>query len=183
MRNLRVLEVNWSAMSLMQRINNVTGNFYSDEWYTDQQTVELCISLLNPKPRSVVLCPYDSEKSLFVKELKERGFVVLYGMQNFLEQQYHADYIMTNPPFSIKDQVIERVFHYKVPSLLLLPIDSLGGVKRHNMYKEHGYPSVYIPSKRIKYYNDNWQLQNGVGFHSVISLFNTGQPSQLIWEQ
>lgn len=183
MRTMRIVEVGRCAMSLVQRINNVTGNFYSDEWYTDQQTVELCISLLNPKPRSVVLCPYDSEKSLFVRELKERGFVVLHGMQNFLEQQYHADYIMTNPPFSIKDQVIERVFQYGIPSLLLLPIDSMGGVKRHAMYKEHGYPTIYVPSKRIKYYNDNWELQNGVAFHSIISLFNTGQSSQLIWEQ
>ena len=170
-------------MSLVQRINNVTGNFYSDEWYTDQQTVELCIRLLNPKPGSVVLCPYDSEKSLFVRELKQRGFVVLYGMQDFLETTYKADYIMTNPPFSIKDYVIARVFELRVPSLLLLPIDSMGGVKRHAMYKQHGYPTVYMPSKRIKYYNDNWELQNGVAFHSIISLFNTDQSSQLIWEQ
>ena len=183
MHTMWIVEAGGRAMSLVQRINNITGNFYSDEWYTDQQTVELCISLLNPKPRSVILCPYDSDKSLFVKELKERGFVVLYGMQNFLDQQYHADYIMTNPPFSIKDQVIERIFEYGIPSLLLLPIDSLGKVKRHAMYKEHGYPSVYIPSKRIKYYNENWELQNGIGFHSIISLFNTGQSSQLIWEK
>jgi hypothetical protein len=180
---MRWLEAGGSAMSLVQRINNVTGNFYSDEWYTDQQTVELCISLLNPKPRSVVLCPYDSDKSLFVKELKEREFVVLHGMQNFLDQWYHADYIMTNPPFSIKDAVIERVYQMKIPSLLLLPIDSLGGVKRHAMYKEHGHPTVYIPTKRIKYYNDNWELQHGVAFHSIISLFNTGKPSEIIWER
>ena len=127
---MRWVEAGRCCMSLVQRINNVTGNFYSDEWYTDQQTVELCISLLNPKPQSVVLCPFDSDKSLFVKELKERGFVVLYGMQNFLTQQYHADYIMTNPPFSIKDAVIERIYEMGIPSLLLLPIDSLGGVKR-----------------------------------------------------
>jgi hypothetical protein len=170
-------------MSLVQRINNITGNFYSDEWYTDQETVELCIRLLQPKPRSVILCPYDSEKSLFVKELKERQFTVLYGMKNFLSHQYYADYIMTNPPFSIKDAVIERVYDMKIPSLLLLPIDSLGGVKRHKMYKEHGYPSVYIPSKRIKYYNENWKLQNGVAFHSIISLFNTGNDSKIMWEK
>jgi len=169
-------------VSLVQRINNVTGDFYSDEWYTDQETVKLCISLLNPKPQSVVLCPFDSDKSLFVKELKERGFVVLYGMQNFFTKQYHADYIMTNPPFSIKDEVIERIYQMAIPSLLLLPIDSMGGVKRHAMYREHGHPTVYVPSKRIKYYNDNGELNQGVAFHSIISMFNTGKPPEIIWE-
>ena len=177
-----IMEVKGRAMSLVQRINNVTGNYYSDEWYTDQQTVEVCIELLSPKPKSTVLCPYDSEKSLFVKELKLRGYNVLYGMRDFLEHKYEADYIMTNPPFSIKDQVIARIYEYGIPSLLLLPIDSLGGVKRRAMYKEHGYPTIYIPSKRVKYFNDNWELQNGVAFHSIMSIFNTGADPQILWE-
>jgi hypothetical protein len=170
-------------MDKKQKINHVTGNYLSDEWYTKQETVELCISLLQPKPRSVVLCPFDSNKSLFVKELIERGFIVLNGMTDFLDKQYAADYIMTNPPFSIKDDVIERVYQYGVPSLLVLPLDSLGGVRRHKLYKENGYPVVYMPTKRIKYHSEDGQLKDGASFHSVISLFNTGKPSQIIWEQ
>lgn len=165
------------------KINQITGNHYSDEWYTGQQTVELCISLLQPKPRSVILCPFDSNASLFVQELNHRGFTVLNGMSDFLDKHYYADYIMTNPPFSIKDDVIEQVYKYAIPSLLVLPIDSLGGVKRHKLYKEHGYPSVYVPSKRISYYDVSWQLRKNASFHSVISLFNTGKPSQIIWEK
>ena len=170
-------------MPKLDKLNNITGNYYSDEWYTGQETVELCISLLQPKPRSVILCPFDSNASLFVRELNHRGFTVLNGMTDFLSKHYYADYIMTNPPFSIKDDVIERVYTYGIPSLLVLPIDSIGGVRRHKLYKEHGYPLVYLPSKRIRYYDSNWQAKNGSNFHSIISMFNTGSDSSLIWEK
>ena len=155
--------------------NNITGNVYSDEWYTDQATVDKCITLLQPRPQSVVMCPFDSDKSLFVKTLKDRGHVVIYNITNFLEvDSYQFDYLMTNPPFSIKDKVIEQVYKYGKPSLLMLPLDSLGGVKRHSMYKEFGAPRVVIPSRRIAYYDENMVKRNGAAFHSIYALFNTG---------
>jgi hypothetical protein len=170
-------------MPKVQKINQITHNYYSDEWYTNEQTVKLCISLLQPKPRSVVLCPFDGNNSIFVKELKYRGFTVLNGMTDFLHKKYYADYIMTNPPFSIKDDVIKQVYAYGIPSLLILPIDSLGGVRRHELYKQYGYPSVYVPSRRINYFDKDWKPKNAASFHSIISLFNTGQPSGIIWEK
>jgi len=110
-------------------LNNITKNVYSDEWYTSQKTVDLAITLLNPKPNSVILCPFDSDKSLFVQTLLNQGHEVLHGMKDFLEAEYPCDYIVTNPPFSIKDKVIQRVFDYNVKSVLIMPIDAMGGGK------------------------------------------------------
>lgn len=161
----------------VKKINNITSNYYSDEWFTDQETVDLIVSLLQPK--RTICCPFDSEFSLFTKTAKQRG-QCLYGMQNWLDVDYEYDYLMTNPPFSIKDLVIEKVAKSEKPSALVLPLDSLGGVKRHTIYKNYGYPAVYIPTRRINYYDKNWVKRLGSNFHSVILLFNTGREG-LIW--
>jgi hypothetical protein len=108
-------------------LNGITKNVYSDEWYTTQKTVNLAITLLDPKPYSRILCPFDSDKSLFVQTLQNQGHEVLHGMKDFLEVDYKCDYIVTNPPFSIKDKVIQRVFDYGVKTVLIMPIDAMGG--------------------------------------------------------
>ncbi len=162
-------------------LNGITKNVYSDEWHTSQETVTLAIALLDPKPQSVILCPFDSDSSLFVKTLKLYGYKVLNGMTDFLEMDYECDYIITNPPFSIKDKVIQRVYDYGVKSLLILPIDALGGVKRHQMYKANGHPVIYMPSRRIAYYDELGQIRKGSSFHSIMMIFNHGEESKIEW--
>jgi hypothetical protein len=162
--------------------NNITGNIYSDEWYTTQDVVDIAIKLLDPEPNSLVLCPFDSEHSLFVKTLEAMEHTVIYGIDDFIEGQFRlCDYIITNPPFSMKDKVIQKVYEYGVKSVLVMPLDALGGVKRHSMYKEYGYPSVYIPSRRISYIGAEENVIKGPSFHSIIMSFNQGDP-QLLWE-
>ena len=162
-------------------LNGITKNVYSDEWYTSQDTVNLAIGLLDPKPQSVILCPFDSDQSLFVKTLKEHGHTVLHGMDNFLEVDYHCDYIITNPPFSIKDKVIERVYAYGVKTVLILPIDAMGGVKRHAMYAANEYPKTYMPSRRIAYFDESGEVKKGSSFHSIIMTFNHNEQSSIQW--
>ena len=164
------------------RKNNITGNIYSDEWYTTQDVVDIAIKLLDPEPNSLILCPFDSEHSLFVKTLEAMEHTVIYGIDDFIEGQFRlCDYIITNPPFSIKDKVIQKVYEYGLKSVLVMPLDALGGVKRHNMYKEYGYPSVYIPSRRISYIGAEENVIKGPSFHSIILRFNEGDP-ELMWE-
>lgn len=165
-----------------QKINNITGNFYSDEWYTDQQTVDLCWKLLDIKPSDVICCPFDSEKSLFVQKAKADGNEVIYNIRDYVgSTHYKYDKLVTNPPFSIKDKVIETVYQYGKDAALILPLDILGGVNRHSMYAKNGAPTVYIPTKRISYYDQTWTKKQGSNFHSVVALFNRGSGG-VIWE-
>ena len=164
-------------------LNGITGNVLSDEWYTNQETVDLAIRLLDPKPNSLILCPFDSEKSLFVKTLESLEHSVIYNIKDFVDGEFRlCDYIITNPPFSIKDQVIEKAFEYGVKTVLVLPIDAMGGVKRHKLFAEYGYPSVHIPARRIAYYDEQWNLRKGTSFHSIIMTLN-GSQSELDWGQ
>lgn len=112
------------------KINNITDQFYSDEWYTERYVVEEMYSLLNPKEGSTILCPFDSENSEFVKYAKENNYNVIYDIRDFCsDNKYKCDYIITNPPFSIKDDVIERALKYNIRTCFVLPLDSLGGGK------------------------------------------------------
>lgn len=162
----------------MKRQNNILGNMYSDEWHTDQETVDLVCHLLSPK--GVICCPFDSSASLFVQAAENVGRAV-YGMRDWLDHDYEYDYLMTNPPFSIKDKVIERVMKSGKPSALVLPLDSLGGVKRHKLYSSYGYPAVYVPSRRISYFDSLGIKRKASNFHSVILLFHTNRQG-IIWE-
>lgn len=67
--------------------NNITKSAYSDEWYTSRATVESMLDIFPCNPQDVVLCPFDSEKSQFVKVLQERGHKVIYGIRDFLERE------------------------------------------------------------------------------------------------
>jgi hypothetical protein len=163
--------------------NNITGNVYSDEWYTSQETVDIAIKLLSPMPDSLILCPFDSAESLFVKTLQAQGHTVIYGLNDFVEGDFRlCDYIITNPPFSIKDKIIKKVYEYGVKTVLVMPLDALGGVNRHRMYNYYGYPSVYVPSRRISYVGVEGVVVKGPSFHSVIMTFNQGPESCLKWE-
>lgn len=160
----------------------ITNNIYSDEWYTDKETALRAIGILSPSTYAPVLCPFDSEKSEFVKILQNMGHPVYYGMTDFLDKPagyYPAEYIVTNPPFSIKDQVIAKVYEYGIPATLILPLDVMGGVKRHALYAKHGQPEFYIPTRRIHYYDEMGQLRKGSSFHSIIATFNRDKGTQL----
>lgn len=123
--------------------NNITNNDYSDEWYTPKSVVEKAFSIFPCKASDRILMPFDSEKSEFVKVAKERGYNIVYNIKDFLTRDYEFDYLITNPPFSIKDKVIERCVELKRPATLILPIDSLGGGETPSIIQANKYKSFY----------------------------------------
>ena len=167
----------------MNLINGVTKNVKSDEWYTPIDAVTKCFELLNLDISTSIMCPYDDEKSNFVKYARNLGHKVIFGVTDYLECDYDYDAVITNPPFSIKDKVIERVLKSGKPSALLMPIDSLGGVARRKMFYNYGYPSIYVPMKRINYVDGTGLSRKAANFHSIIMLLNRDAAPQLIYEK
>ena len=156
----------------------------TDEWYTDQDIVDKCLEILDAPQGSTVLCPFDGDESKFVQTLKAQGFTVIYGITDFIdsEQDYECDYIVTNPPFSLKDQVIERVFKYGKRTVLVLPLDTMGGKARRKLFKEYEFPQIYVPEARVSYYDQTWIKRTQSNFHSIIMTFNHKAESKLDWE-
>lgn len=107
----------------------------SDEQYTPFYAVAPLIENIGHLKGLTVWCPFDHEWSAFVVALKENGFKVinthLETGQDFFEyepEQY--DLIISNPPFSKKDKVLERLDQLGKPFAILLPINSLQGKRR-----------------------------------------------------
>lgn len=105
------------ALKKMVKKNN-------DELYTPRILVEPIIEFI-PKG-STIWCPFDTENSEFVIVLKEHGFKVIHshiweGKDFFnYEPTEHYDYIISNPPFSLKLDVFKRLVKLGKPFAVLM---------------------------------------------------------------
>ncbi len=88
------------------------------------------------------------------------------------------DIIVTNPPYNIKDDFLQRCYNLNKPFALLLPLTALGGMKRSTLYQQHGLEAL-IPNKRINFIYDNAKKSNW--FHSAWFCYNL-LPQQLIFK-
>ena len=111
-----------------------------DELYTPTYAVKPLLNYI-PEGTQTIWCPCDTLESNIVKELMNNGYNVICshiadGKDFFhYEPEQEYDMIITNPPYSIKDEMIERCYQLNKPFALLLPITALEGTRRHNLYK------------------------------------------------
>ena len=119
------------------------------------------------------MCPFDSKDIEFVKYGLDKGYKIIYGIQDFLEKDYDYDYLITNPPFSIKDDVIKKCIKNGKRSCLVLPISSLSGVRRHSIFKENYIKlNVFIPTRRVSYFNLDGTKKKGSNFESIFMILD-----------
>jgi len=131
-----------------------------DETYTPYYAVKPILKYL--KPNSKIWCPFDKEWSAFVVSLKENGHDVYFShiedggdFFNFEKEFVQKfDYIISNPPYSIKDQVLEKLYFYDVSFLMLMPVPSLQSAKRVSLFKKYGLELI-IFDKRVNYHQNN----------------------------
>jgi hypothetical protein len=161
----------------------------SDEVYTPTYAVEPIVKYLKEfNPNATVWCPFDMEHSEYVKVFKQHGFNVIHSHidegQNFFYYEPEEDYdvIISNPPFSQKDNVLKRLYELDKPYAMLLPIPSLQGQARFPWMKD-GLQFLGF-DKRINYYTnqDLTQVQKGVSFGSCY-LCKKFLPRDLILEE
>ena len=149
-------------MSYDGRVNYLTGNVLSDEWYTPMNIVEF-IKGITPEGLKVI-CPFDTEKSNFVKVFPDS----IHSITDFMEKEYDYDICITNPPFSLRDKVIRRCLDYEKDVILIFPENAIFSVTFYNLIKEYNFKyKIYSPKKRI-YFIDKEGNQNRPNFHSII---------------
>jgi hypothetical protein len=139
---------------IVQQIAN-SGN---DEFYTPVYAIKPIMKYL--KPKSVIWCPFDTNESNFVKELANEGHTVIathlsYGQDFFkLDCPEFVDYIISNPPYSVKGEVLQRLFDLGKPFAMLVGIVGLfESQKRFNMFKDNDFEIMYM-DKRVAYFKD-----------------------------
>ena len=138
----------------------------NDEFYTPEVAI---IPLLKYLPKNITIweCT-DFGGSNITKVLKKHGYNVISTHKenfNFLtdDPTFEFDMIITNPPYSLKDEFIEKCYQYKKPFALLLPITALEGVKRGGLYRKHGIELLifdkrinYMKNKKANWFNTSW---------------------------
>ena len=144
-------------------------NKESDEVYTPSYAVKPIIKYI--KPGSIVWCPFDTVDSAYVEELNAAGFTVVYshiddGYNFFKYEPNEYDVIISNPPFSIKDDILRRLNELDKPYAMLMPLPALQGQKRFKYLKGS---QALIFDKRINYFKDRKtkEIQKGISFASI----------------
>lgn len=156
----------------------------SDQVYTPSYAVKPIIKYI--KPGSIVWCPFDTIDSAYVEELNAAGLTVIYSHidngQNFFEYEPDEyDVIISNPPFSIKDDILRRLDELDKPYAMLMPLPALQGQKRFKYLKGS---QALIFDKRINYFKDlkTKEIQKGISFASIYICKNF-LPSDLLFEE
>ncbi len=110
----------------------------SDEVYTPEYAIKPLIKYIeqfkerNNKNNLTIWCPFDLNFSNFVKVFtKIPNIKVIYthidNGENFFyyEPEENYDLIISNPPFSCKDDVLKRLWELDKPYAMLLPVPTL----------------------------------------------------------
>lgn len=125
----------------------------NDELYTPQEAILPILKYLD-KDKIYWECT-DFGESNITKVLKENGFKVISTSKNeidFLKDDINFEFnaIITNPPYSLKNEFLKRCYEYQKPFMLLLPLTALEGKERGKLYREKGI-EVIVLDKRINF--------------------------------
>lgn len=137
---------------------DIVASSGNDEFYTPAYAVEPILAYIRPGSR--VWCPFDTEDSLFVKLLRAQGCAVvathLAEGQDFFttEPPDDCEYIVSNPPYSCKGQVLGRLFDLGIPFAMLVGVVGLfESQARFQMFRDHDFEILYL-NKRVAYFKN-----------------------------
>ena len=128
-----------------------------DEWYTPLSGVEIIRPYIPPWWK--VWCPFDTAQSNFVKVFTEQGNTVIKGHlsegMDYFNYCPEYDALVSNPPFSRINDVLERAYLLNKPFALLASIMAIfDGQKRFQLLKAYDDIQILIPERRIKFMED-----------------------------
>ena len=89
-----------------------TNYIKRDEYFTPRYAIEPLLPYL--VAGATIYCPFDTKESNFVKVFTEKGFKVIYGditegKDFFIEAIPECDYIISNPPYSLKADIFSKL--------------------------------------------------------------------------
>lgn len=155
-------------------IGYLTANRTSagDEMYTPFYAVEPLLEFLPGDKK--IWCPFDEEWSAFYQLLSEKGYDVTRsslseGQDFFNYQPDDWDILVSNPPFSKKDEVLKRAFSFGKPFALLLPVNSIQSKKRFEIFRNDIQLLAF--DARVDYHTRNNLLCTTKGNHFSSAYF------------
>ncbi len=163
------------------------ANSGNDEFYTPMYAVLPIVKYL--KPNSKIWCPFDTRESNFVKNFEYNNHNVIAthknnGVDFFNCEIPDCDYIISNPPYSCKGDILEYLFKIGKPFAMLVGLVGLfESQKRFEMFKNNYFEIMYM-SRRIAYFKDYKEQKPSLNppFSSVYICSNI-LPQQIVFEE
>lgn len=137
------------------------ANSGNDEFYTPLYAIKPIEKYLEKE--SKIWCPFDLPDSYFVKYMEHKGHQVLCSHIDRGEDFFElidseicdwADYIISNPPYSLKTEVLDSLFNSGKRFAMLLGIVGLfESQSRFEMFRDNPFEIMYF-NRRISYMSD-----------------------------
>lgn len=166
-------------------VDSITNK--NDEYYTPGYAIKPILKYINSN--SVIWCPFDTGESLYVKLFERSGHKVVYthiknGNDFFsTEPPDGCNYIISNPPYSVKGEVLQRLFDIGVPFAMLVGVVGLfESEKRYNMFKSNDFEIMYF-NKRISYMKGHEEKPSINPPFSSVYVCHNMLPKQICFEE
>ena len=130
--------------------NNVQGQRKKSDFYETPYSITSHLLEIEDFNKSLTVCEPACGDGAIVKILEKKwDNVVAYDIEkNFLWETKNYDYIITNPPFSLAYEFVQKAKQIATEKFaFLLPLSYLHGKKRYdNIYmdKQYGLKKVYV---------------------------------------
>lgn len=148
----------------MNKMLNITRQ--NDEYETPLEAVKIIEPYL--KRKSIIWCPFDKKYSNFVSYFQQMNHKVIYGHietgQDFFTCKIpdNIDYIISNPPYSKKDEIYEELYKIGLPFAMLVNLQGFcDSKKRAALFSKYGVQVMYI-YPRIRYIKNGIQTSGNI---------------------
>lgn len=172
------------------------ANSGNDEFYTPLYAITPIIKYLKEKNFTTIWCPFDTDGSLFVKTLLSEGFNVINthieqengDFFNLINSDFptvnKVDAIVSNPPYSLKADILDSLFNSKIPFAMLLGVVGIfESQRRFDLFKNNPFEIMYM-NKRVSYFMDyNEQKPSKNPPFSSVYITSKILPKQIVFEE
>lgn len=161
----------------------VQNNVGVDDFYTPAPAINPLLPYL-PKEWLIWECAAGSgnlSAAFETNGYKTISTDILQGIDFRMFEPEKYDCIITNPPYSLKDEFLERAYQLGKPFALLIPITSFEGKVRQRLFRNYGV-EVILFDKRINFECPNPETtkeKSGSWFPTAWFTWGLNLPKQL----
>ena len=146
-----------------------------DDYMTPKYAWENIIEYI-PKNKVIWEAFYGDGKS--GDYLKELGLTVIHEQIDFFKEN-KGDIIISNPPFSLAKDIMNRLLELDKPFILIFPCSKIS-TQYFRKWKDKKL-QIIIPRKRIQFIKNGNELNNKCNFDCFYYCYKIDLPSAIIW--
>ena len=113
-------------------------------------------------------------------DLRSLGFEVIHEPIDFFENNL-GDIIVSNPPFSISKQIMERLKELDKPFILIMPSSKINTSYFRNFFDDDKKLQIIIPRTRIQFIKNGNEINNKCNFDCFYYCYKINLDKDITW--